>query len=173
MGGTTVLGFTAAYPDRVNALIMSDTTGGYSDPDIVELRKKLPQNPRTAFAPDFPKRDPARAFLYREISAITDAYNGPAPAAPATQPPPAPPTDIRPILATHCAACHSEHATNIAFTAPPLGVELDSYDHVRALSPRIQKVAVDSEIMPLGNTTGMTRAERQKLGAWIAAGTPR
>jgi len=81
--------------------------------------------------------------------------------------------DIRPILATHCAACHSEHPTNIAFTAPPLGVELDSYDHVRALSPRIQKVAVDSEIMPLGNTTGMTRAERQKLGAWIAAGTPR
>ena len=81
--------------------------------------------------------------------------------------------DIRPILATHCAACHSEHPTNIAFTAPPLGVELDSYDHVRALSPRIQKVAVDSEIMPLGNTTGMTKAERQKLGAWITAGTPR
>jgi 3-oxoadipate enol-lactonase len=99
MGGTTVLGFTAAYPDRVSALIMSDTTGGYSDPDIVELRKKLPQNPRTAFAPDFPKRDPARAFLYREISAITDAYNGPAPAAPAVQPAPAAPTDIRPILA--------------------------------------------------------------------------
>jgi uncharacterized membrane protein len=81
--------------------------------------------------------------------------------------------DIRPILATHCAACHSEHPTNAAFTAPPLGVELDSYDHVRALSPRIRVVAVDSEIMPLGNTTGMTRAERQKLGAWIAAGTPR
>jgi 3-oxoadipate enol-lactonase len=98
MGGTTVLGFTSAYPDRVSALIMSDTTGGYSDQEIADLRRKLPQNPRTAFAPDFPKRDPARAFLYREISAITEAYNGPAPTAPADQAAPAP-TDIRPILA--------------------------------------------------------------------------
>jgi uncharacterized membrane protein len=81
--------------------------------------------------------------------------------------------DIEPILATHCAACHSLHPTNAAFTAPPLGVVLDSYNHVRALAPRIQKVAVDSDIMPLGNTTGMTKAERQQLGAWIAAGSPR
>ena len=80
--------------------------------------------------------------------------------------------DIRPILATHCAACHSLHPSNPAFTAPPLGVVLDSYDHVRALSPRIRRVAVDSQIMPLGNATGMTSAERRKLGAWIAAGTP-
>jgi len=81
--------------------------------------------------------------------------------------------DIQPILAKHCAACHSLHPTNPAFTSPPLGVLLDSYEHVRAVSPRIKVVAVDSEIMPLGNATGMTKAERQKLGAWIAAGTPR
>jgi 3-oxoadipate enol-lactonase len=99
MGGTTVLGFASAYPDRVSALIMSDTTGGYTDQEIADLRKKLPQNPRTAFAPDFPKRDPARAFLYREISAITAAYSGPAPAEPGGQAPAAPPTDIKPVLA--------------------------------------------------------------------------
>ena len=81
--------------------------------------------------------------------------------------------DIQPILARHCVACHSLHPTNPAFTVPPLGVVMDSYGHVRALSARIGKVAVDSEIMPLGNPTGMTRAERQKLGAWIAAGAPR
>ncbi|MFA6116154.1 MAG: urate hydroxylase PuuD [Sphingomonas sp.] len=81
--------------------------------------------------------------------------------------------DIEPILAKHCVGCHSVHPTNPAFTAPPLGVVMDSYGHVRALSARIQKVAVDSEVMPLGNATGMTRAERQKLGAWIAAGAPR
>jgi uncharacterized membrane protein len=81
--------------------------------------------------------------------------------------------DIQPILATHCAACHSMHPTNPAFTAPPLGVVLDSYDHVSTLSPRIRKVAVDSQIMPLGNATGMTSAEREKLGDWIAAGMPR
>ncbi len=101
MGGTTVLGFASAYPERVSALIMSDTTGGYSDQELADLRRKLPQNPRstaTAFAPDFGTRDPNRAFLYREISAITEAYNGPAPAAnPSTSAPPA--TDIRPVLA--------------------------------------------------------------------------
>jgi uncharacterized membrane protein len=29
-----------------------------------------------------------------------------------------------------------------------------------------------SDIMPLGNTTGMTEEERQKLGAWIEEGAP-
>jgi uncharacterized membrane protein len=28
---------------------------------------------------------------------------------------------------------------------------------------------VRTEIMPLGNETGMTQAERETLGAWIAA----
>ncbi|HEU0099482.1 MAG TPA: urate hydroxylase PuuD [Allosphingosinicella sp.] len=73
---------------------------------------------------------------------------------------------IQPILATHCAGCH-----NIG--SPPLGVSLDSLEHVRAASTRIKRVAVDSHVMPLGNPTGMTPAERRKLGAWIAAGTPR
>ena len=57
--------------------------------------------------------------------------------------------------------------------APPLGVKLDSWEHVSAASVRIKRVAVDSHVMPLGNPTGMTPAERQQLGAWIAAGSPR
>ena len=81
--------------------------------------------------------------------------------------------DIQPILATHCVACHSLHPVNAAFATPPLGVVMDNYDHVRSLSERIRRVAVDAEIMPLGNPTGMTKAEREKLGAWIAAGAPR
>jgi uncharacterized membrane protein len=80
---------------------------------------------------------------------------------------------IQPILAKHCVSCHSQHPTNLAVTSPPLGVVLDSYEHVSMLAPRIKKVAVDAEIMPLGNPTGMTKAERQTLGAWIAQGTPR
>jgi uncharacterized membrane protein len=80
---------------------------------------------------------------------------------------------IQPLLATHCAGCHSPHPTNPAFAAPPLGLAFDSYDPVRAASPRIKAVAVDSQVMPLGNPTGMTAAERRQLGAWIAAGTPR
>ena len=73
---------------------------------------------------------------------------------------------VAPILATHCASCHN-------VSPPPRGVALDSYAHVRAAAPRIKAVAVDTQTMPLGNPTHMTPAERQRLGAWIAAGTPR
>jgi uncharacterized membrane protein len=81
--------------------------------------------------------------------------------------------EIQPLLATHCAACHSAHPTNPAFPQPPLGLVLDSYEHVSAASAKIKAMAVDSEAMPLGNPTHMSRAERDRLGAWIAAGSPR
>lgn len=73
---------------------------------------------------------------------------------------------IAPVLATHCASCHN-------VPAPPLGVRLDSWEHVRAAAARIRRVSVDSQAMPMGNPTRMTPAERQLLGAWIEAGTPR
>jgi len=81
--------------------------------------------------------------------------------------------EIQPILATHCAACHSTHPTNPGFASPPLGLVLDSYEHVSAAATKIKAMAVDTETMPLGNPTHMSRAERDRLGAWIAAGTPR
>jgi uncharacterized membrane protein len=74
--------------------------------------------------------------------------------------------EVQPILATHCASCHN-------LNPPPRGVALDSWEHVRAASARIKAVAVDTQVMPMGNPTGMTPAERQRLGAWIAAGSPR
>ena len=79
---------------------------------------------------------------------------------------------VQPIFNRHCVSCHAAHPTSEAFKAPPLGVMLDSYDHARSFAPRVQKVAVDAEIMPLGNTTGITRAERDTIGRWIAAGAP-
>lgn len=77
---------------------------------------------------------------------------------------------VQPLIAKHCVSCHSAKPTNPAFASPPLGVILDTPAHVAALAPRIKTVAVDSEVMPLGNTTEMTKAERAQLGAWIAAG---
>lgn len=73
---------------------------------------------------------------------------------------------IAPILATHCAGCHGVNR-------PPRAIPLDSEQRVRAAGARIKAVAVDTHVMPLGNATGMTPAERQRLGAWIAAGAPR
>jgi len=74
--------------------------------------------------------------------------------------------EIAPILTVHCAGCHNVES-------PPRGVTLDSFEHVSAVSARIKAVAVDTQVMPLGNVTHMTQAERQRLGAWIASGSPR
>ena len=95
---------------------------------------------------------------------------------PAPGAPPALPVtfaEIQPILTTHCSTCHSARPSHPQFPTPPLGLMLDSYEQVRAAAPRIKSRAVDTETMPLGNITGMTRAERDRLGAWIAAGSPR
>jgi len=79
---------------------------------------------------------------------------------------------VQPIFAKHCTGCHAEKPMGGLVTAPPLGVMLETYPHARQFAPRVQKVAVGAEIMPMGNTTGMTRAERDALGRWIAAGAP-
>ena len=81
--------------------------------------------------------------------------------------------DVQPILAKHCVSCHALHPANAAFAAAPLGVVLGTYEQVSAMAPRIKKVAVDAQIMPMGNLTNMTTAERIKLGQWIDQGTPR
>ena len=79
---------------------------------------------------------------------------------------------VEPIFRKHCVSCHAAKPTSDLVTAPPLGVMLDSESHAQQFAARVKKVAVDAEIMPLGNTTGMTRAEREALGRWIEAGAP-
>ena len=72
------------------------------------------------------------------------------------------------IVQERCVPCHSEHPTRVS--AAPLGIELDTAAAIHAQAAAIKRVAVDSQLMPLGNATGMTQAERDELGAWIRAG---
>jgi uncharacterized membrane protein len=81
--------------------------------------------------------------------------------------------EVGPIVERRCAACHSPHPTDRGFASPPGGLVLDSYEHVKAAAARVKARAVDTQTMPLANKTGMTPAERQALGAWIASGSPR
>ncbi len=104
----------------------------------------------------------AAALALATVTYVTLEKKGAAPAQARTQTY----AEIEPILATHCAGCHNVNP-------PPVGVALDSWERVSAASARIKAVAVDSHAMPLGNPTGMTEAERQTLGAWIAAGSPK
>ena len=73
---------------------------------------------------------------------------------------------VEPVLTARCAGCHTVNR-------PPRAIALNSFESIRAASGRIKAVAVDTHVMPLGNATGMTAEERQLLGSWIAAGSPR
>lgn len=78
MGGWTCLGFALRHPERVERLLMSDTHGGLSSPEIDSERASVPAvaaslaargiNP--ACGERMYREQPGRAFLYEEISAI-------------------------------------------------------------------------------------------------------
>jgi len=75
--------------------------------------------------------------------------------------------EVLAIVGTHCVMCHSQHPTHEGFDAPPKGVILGSVADIRLHGQQILEQAVYGDTMPLGNETGMTDAERQKLGAFI------
>jgi 3-oxoadipate enol-lactonase len=76
MGGRTCLGFTLKYPGRVQALVMADTTGGFADARMAQLRTEGeaattgPNPPPRTYARHFPQEQPAPAFLYEQIRAL-------------------------------------------------------------------------------------------------------
>lgn len=80
---------------------------------------------------------------------------------------------VQPIIAKHCSGCHASKPTNPAFSEAPLGLVLDTYDHVKAAAPKIKQQAVETDTMPLGNLTGITPEERAMLGKWIEDGAPK
>jgi uncharacterized membrane protein len=72
------------------------------------------------------------------------------------------------IIEQRCAACHSLDPTKVA--AAPLGIRLDTPEEITAQASAIEQQAVQTRAMPLGNVTGMTNAERDLLGRWVAQG---
>jgi 3-oxoadipate enol-lactonase len=88
MGGFTCMGFTAAYPERVRALVMADTTGGIEDATLRErlqaYRESQPQ-PFTlqgrAYRPALRDENPDLAFLYDSIMATNPPRNQTVPGA--------------------------------------------------------------------------------------------
>jgi uncharacterized membrane protein len=76
------------------------------------------------------------------------------------------------IVEQRCVTCHSASPTNDQFKTAPAGVVFDTPKEIAQRAEQIRALAVDSTAMPLGNVTGMTKAEREELGAWIAAGAP-
>ena len=78
--------------------------------------------------------------------------------------------EARSVIDRHCVMCHAAAPTHVGITAPPAGVMLDTPENLVRFAPRVYDMAVATRTMPLGNETGMTDLERQRLGAWIKAG---
>ena len=72
------------------------------------------------------------------------------------------------IVDQRCTACHSQQPTKVS--TAPRGIKLDTPQEIRAQAAGIEQQAVQTKAMPLGNVTGMTQAERDLLGRWIAQG---
>jgi uncharacterized membrane protein len=72
------------------------------------------------------------------------------------------------IVDARCVPCHSSQPTKM--DSAPLGIVFDTPEQIRTQAALIDRVAVNSKAMPLGNATGMTQAERDELGAWIRQG---
>jgi uncharacterized membrane protein len=82
---------------------------------------------------------------------------------------PGPPTDaeILALVRTHCVACHAVEPTHEAFAKAPAGVVLETVPQIAANAARIMTQVVVNRAMPLGNETGMTDEERDRIAAWI------
>ncbi len=82
---------------------------------------------------------------------------------------PGPPTDaeILALMRTHCVACHAVEPTHEAFAKAPAGVLLETIPQIVANAARVMTQVVVNRAMPLGNQTGMTDEERDRIAAWI------
>src|SRR5436309_5461626 len=77
-------------------------------------------------------------------------------------------TRAQAIVQARCVPCHSAHPTKV--DVAPMGLVFDTPKQIHAQANLIEQVAVRTKVMPLGNQTGMTQAERDALGAWIEQG---
>ncbi|MGA0601938.1 urate hydroxylase PuuD [Caulobacter sp. KR2-114] len=80
--------------------------------------------------------------------------------------------EVRTLVDRHCVMCHAAHPTHAGIAAAPNGAMFDTAQGLKARADKIYERAVATHSMPLGNETGMTDAERARLGAWIKAGAP-
>lgn len=76
---------------------------------------------------------------------------------------------VRNVINSRCTTCHADAPTHPAFPAPPLGVVLDTDERIIAEAARIHQQTVVTKVMPIGNLTAMTDAERHIIDQWYKA----
>lgn len=79
---------------------------------------------------------------------------------------------VEEIIESRCSMCHAKEPYWEGVGAPPKGVVLETANQIHQQARAIGLQAVYTQAMPPGNVTEMTKAERQVLAAWVAAGAP-
>jgi len=74
--------------------------------------------------------------------------------------------DVRTVVQHRCVTCHSETPTHPAFLAAPAGVVLDTDAQIVAEALRIHQQTVITRVMPIGNLTSISEAERDLIDRW-------
>jgi uncharacterized membrane protein len=76
---------------------------------------------------------------------------------------------IHEIVQTRCTVCHATTPSFEGFTVAPNGVHLETMAEIEVRKDQIMTLAIASDLMPPGNLTEMTDAERRELADWLAA----
>ncbi len=71
------------------------------------------------------------------------------------------------VIHHRCAVCHAAKPAYAGFTAPPKGIMLQTPAEIRQHARQIYQQAVVTKVMPLGNLTHISNAERALLGQWF------
>jgi uncharacterized membrane protein len=78
--------------------------------------------------------------------------------------------EVQNIIKYRCGTCHAKNPTFEGIEVAPKGVIYDSANDIIKNLKLIQAQAIDAEIMPPNNLTGITSQEREKLRIWIEQG---
>ena len=83
---------------------------------------------------------------------------------------PAAMSDVQAIVHTRCLSCHAAKPTQEGLAAPPKGVILETPQEIQARAAMINMQVAVSKVMPPGNMTRITDAERRTIARWFRAG---
>ena len=83
-------------------------------------------------------------------------------------------SEVRTIVDKHCLPCHSKHPTDPTWLQPdpPEGLSFDDDQTILDFADAIGEQVAVTRLMPQGNRTRMTDAERERIKMWAEALRP-
>lgn len=76
-------------------------------------------------------------------------------------------SQVQVVFQNHCVSCHSPQPVDEVFKIPPKGISLVTENEILKFLPQIYQQVSVAKVMPLGNKTQMTEAERDLITAWL------